>query len=251
MDMKSNRTLFGILVGALLMAGLFFFWPRIREAHLAETRRLRPSDINFSESNKPVVKGTEISTAGTASLQKFESSEKQAPAVTPQNLSGEDKKKFETFEQILSSKNDNDPRMDSELSNLSPQMHQALRDRYQTLAAENRNGRGTVAFLIARDLQSVTDLDFLKSIYQESPCLGFRSCSVADPQDPHFSGVNQTSLEYPQLVTLYQLDRQLDADPSLAKNPEFRKALSDLVREARQFPSAAVQQKANDLSKRL
>ncbi len=239
-----------IFLGALLIAGLFFVWPRFAER---SRQPLKPSDIDFARSNQPVVMKTPgLSTAGTAASGGEAAAAVSVSAVAaPEKLSVEDKKRYDVFEQILVSKNDNDPRMDSELGKLSPELHRALRDRYQTLAVENRNGRGAIAFLIARDLQSVADVDFLKSIYQESPCLGFKNCAVAEPQDPHMSGIQQTSLDYPQLAALYQLDRRLDADPTLAKNPEFRKAILDLIREARQFPSNAVQARAEQISKKL
>jgi hypothetical protein len=243
--MQNKSFKFGILIGALLIAGLFFL--RRPAAHHnvpgnavgSEVADLKPSQLDFSKSNqiqeaKPVAPITEEK----VQLQKSTT------------LSEVDQKKWTLFEEVLNSKNDNDPRVDKELRNLSPEMHQNLRGAYSKLPMENRNGRGFVAFLIARDLKDAQDVQFLKEIYQEAPCLSFQSCGQTAAPDPHFDDINETSLNYPQLVGLYQIEKQLEARPDLLSSPEMKTAFSNLLREARQFPSSAIQKRAQTIQEK-
>lgn len=162
-------------------------------------------------------------------------------------LNENDKRKWTAFTEVLRLKNDNDPRIDRDLKSLSPELHQKLTEAYHRLQKEDRNGRGLVAFLIARDLKTIKDAEFLKSIYLESPCLGFQSCELAAQDDPHLSGINQTSLNYPQIAGLYQLEKRLQNFPDLLEDPEMRRQISEILREARQFPADAVQNKAKQI----
>ncbi|MEZ0391170.1 MAG: hypothetical protein ACAH59_03070 [Pseudobdellovibrionaceae bacterium] len=232
-SVRTKKIFAGIFFGALLVAGLFFFGTEKKP-------ELKPSKIDFKESNRPIEK-VESSPAN------------QAPFQWPEDnsLNSEDQKKWDILTEILESKNDNDPRLDQELRHLSPQMHQKLRKAYDLLSLESRNERGTIAFLLARDLQTLEDAEFITEIYQEKPCLGFQDCTKEDGTDPHLEGINQTSLNYPQLAALYQLGKRLESNLELLKNPEMKKQISDLLREARQFPAAAVQKRAEDIQKQF
>ena len=130
---------------------------------------------------------------------------------------------LETIEAVVKSKNDNDPRINTELKSLSPDVHQALYAKYKAFPAEDRNNRGLVVFLIARDLKSVADLDFLKKVYAESPCLSLEDCKNVGSDDAHFSGTNQTTMNYPQFAGLYQLEKQLEGRRDLLKDPVFKR----------------------------
>ncbi len=233
--MRKDKFLLGLIIGgALLVAGLFSFL----KPHSSEvaTGQLKPSQLDFRESNQIKPPEKLVVTAPP-----------QTEVALSPDLKEEDKKKIKTFEEILNSKNDNDPRVDSELKSLSAEVHQNLQKAYSQMPKENRNGRGFVAFLIARDLKSVEDARFLKGIYEENPCLSFQDCSKEGPSDPHIDGINQTSLNYPQLAALYQLERKLESQPDLLNQPEMRNELLSVLREAQQFPSDSVQKRAQNI----
>lgn len=235
MQIKKNQ--FIILIGALLITGLFLFWPQHEES--ANSGNLKPSDVDFTSGNYPAEQKKEV----TISIAEKEPVKVQSAG----QLSEADQKKWEVFQSILKSKNDNDPRIDRELKSLSPEMHQNLQSAYDQIPIEDRNGRGLIAFLIARDLTTTADVEFLRKIYQESPCLSFQNCGVAAPPDPHIDGINQTSLNYPQLAGLYQLELKLKAQPDLLRNPEMKNHVRDLLREARQFPNDSIQKRAESI----
>jgi len=130
---------------------------------------------------------------------------------TPKGLSSEDQRKLSILNEIFASKNDNDPRMDSDLVNLSPELKKAMTESYRHLVAEKRNERGTIVFLIGRELKDGADVDFLKSVLMEKPCLSLSDCSkpVAMPSEEelHLAGMNETTANYPQLMAIRQMEK--------------------------------------------
>lgn len=236
---QTKKSLLAIILGALLIAGLFFYFQSSEpEQNVAA---LKPSQLDFSQ-------GNQIKEARTIDL---------PPQVSPfevpiaKNLPEKDQKKWAVFLEALKSKNDNDPQLDAELRELSPEMHESIKAAYKLLPPEDRNGRGLAAFLIARDLKTRADAEFVKEILKESPCLSFQNCSVEAAPDPHLDGINQTSLNYPQLAALYQLEKRLEDKPEILDDPEMKSEIAEIIREGRQFPSAAVQKRAEDLEKKL
>lgn len=162
-------------------------------------------------------------------------------------LSPEDQKKWSEFNEILNSKNDNDPRIDTSLKHMSQALHDVIIKKYQEIPPEQHNERGLVTFLISRDLQSAQDMEFIKSVYNEKPCLSLANCSVADPNpDPHHSSANNTTLDYQQLAALYQLEAQLNKNPDLIRDPKFRA----MIDAAAMYDSPAVKRKAEELKAR-
>lgn len=169
--------------------------------------------------------------------------EKQALPLLPES----EKEAWQALEDVLHSKNDNDPRLDKELADLSLEFHKALFMKYQNLKPEDRNGRGTLVFLIARDLKNKADLEFLQTVYEESPCLNMADCTAPSVDDSTGSGSQETSLNYPQLVGLYQLDMQLSKRPDLLKQPDFRAGVYSLLKTAENFPAPQVHAKAQQI----
>lgn len=157
--------------------------------------------------------------------------------------------KVEMVKEILLKKHDNDPRIDSDLKDLSPESRRALHQFYHELPAEDRNGRGLVVLLISRDPQLPEDYEFLQSIYQENPCLSLADCNQVQTQDPHLSGVNSTSLVYPQMVALYQIEKKLRGKSSM--NPVQAQQIQQVVRQAENFAVPSVQDKANEIQSRF
>jgi hypothetical protein len=242
---NDKRTKTILLVGALLVgAGLFFY------QHSHNQPALKPSDVDFSRGNHPAEQPAAASAIGGGKAPAAATERPKMNLDAPTGLSEKEAAQWKIFQEVITSRNDNDPRVDQELRTLSPQMHEALRRTYQQMPAENRNSRGLVVFLIARDLTSVEDAQFLTAIYQEQPCLSMADCSQAGTSDPHMDAVNQTSLNYPQLAGLYQLEHRLESAPEILQNPEIRQEISNALREAKQFPGAALQRRAEDIQKK-
>lgn len=131
------------------------------------------------------------------------------------NATTEDLAKLRVLEEILTAKNDNDPRMDNELRRLSPAAKALMRGRYAQTPAEKRNQRGTLVFLVGRELSSAEDVSFLHSVLTEAPCLSLADCSREDrgsvqPSDHHHDGADETTRAYPQLVALQSIQAYLN-----------------------------------------
>lgn len=163
-------------------------------------------------------------------------------------LSAAEQKQWQIFQEILKSKNDSDPRLDKDLHQLSDGLHQVLREKYQQLPAENRNERGLITYLLARDLKNIEDLDFLKAVYEEAPCLSLENCGVRSNSDPHLSGIDQTSMNYPQLAALYQLEKQIENNPGRFQDTGMRDHMRALINQAKQFGVPIVRNKAEELA---
>lgn len=117
----------------------------------------------------------------------------------------EAKAKLATLEDILRSRNDNDPRLDREFLGLSPEAKALLREAYGALPRERRNERGTIVYLLGKNLQTDDDWSFLRAVAAEPPCLSLADCSkpsgeVGGPGD-------EITLAYPSLVAVRQAVR--------------------------------------------
>jgi hypothetical protein len=116
------------------------------------------------------------------------------------------------LDEILASKNDNDPRLDRDFSGLSTEEKSAFRRRYDSLPLESRNERGTIVFLLGRSLASAEDWTFLRRVVDEPPCLSLADCAKA-PAGSSEPG-DDVTLAYPALVALKLAAR---ADAAKAK----------------------------------
>jgi hypothetical protein len=236
---RNNKFSILILI-ALLTAGLFFY---LRTTHVPEneTKIIKPSQLDFSQSNQ-------LRENTVEAVSKSSDNSVAAPQVSePAALSEKEKSAWKALHEILKSKNDNDPRLDTELRTMSETFHKALYEEYRAMKPEARNERGTLVFLIARDLKTPADVEFLQSVYQESPCLNMGDCSAGPDADPQDTGAQQTSLNYPQVAGLYQLDRQLSQRPELLRDPAFRSGIYNLLKFAENFPVPQVHQKAQQI----
>jgi len=169
----------------------------------------------------------------------------------PSSLSAADLAKFKDFQEIARSKNDNDPRLDTEFRSLSPDLKKALQDFYQQMAPEKRNEKGLVVFLIARDLKTADDALFLRSVYAEEPCLSMESCKILTASDPHLSFADQVSLNYPQMAGLYQLEKKLAANPEFLKDPNLREKIRGILDQAVKYGVPSVQKRAEEIQNRF
>ncbi|MDE2491011.1 MAG: hypothetical protein KGM24_09185, partial [Elusimicrobia bacterium] len=121
--------------------------------------------------------------------------------------------KLEVLDAILASKNDNDPRLDSDFNDLSPDAKALLRWKYARLPPEERNERGTIVYLLGRgrNLSSPEDWAFLRSVAGEPACLSLADCSRRPrPGDGEDEDVGDAvTLAYPALVALKQAEGAL------------------------------------------
>lgn len=138
------------------------------------------------------------------------------------------------LEEILRTNNDNDPRMDTALLVLSENAKVRFRQLYKTTRAEKRNDRGTIVFLLGRNINNAADLAFFAEVLNESPCLSLADCSKTETggqnkeADEHQGGF-ATSLAYPQLVTLHSLDQYLE----LHGSAQLSDKVKDLITSAK------------------
>jgi hypothetical protein len=229
-----------LIIIALLTAGLFYFWSRPSATKTGQP--LKPSQLDLSADN-PFHENLNPPPQSDSAASAQESNSASVPA----ELTEKELPAWKTLDEIIKSKNDNDPRMDRELSHLSAGFHKALYKKYASFKPEARNERGTIVFLVARDLKDPADLDFLQSVYQESPCLNMGDCTASPEADPQDIGAQQTTLNYPQLAGLFQLDQQISKHPEFLKDPSFRAGIYSLLKTAENFPAPQVHQKAQQI----
>lgn len=242
--MQTKKVLTRSLIGALLVAGLFFVVRYFDSTASNEQRALKPSQLDFTKNN-------EIQPAAPAPPEPTSEGVVEASVLPALNLISESEKKLWTsFEEILKSRNDSDSRV-NELTNLSPEFRNALFEKYSSIKAEDRNSRGFIVFLISKDLKSANDLDFLQKVYQEAPCLSLENCGVTGTEDSHTAGVNQTTTNYPQLVGLYQIEKQLETNPELLKDPALRAGVLVTLKQAEAFPVPTVQERAEKIRQKF
>jgi len=239
--LKTTKILFSFLIGALLIAGLFLFFRPGN--HDNSSTSLKPSQLNFSESNQLSSSSPKHDTPSIAAP----ASETKSPSLHD-NFSAQEKSQWATFEDILKTKNDNDPRLDQDLKKISSRFREALYEKYAQLPPEDHSRRGLVAYLIARNGSSIEDMQFLKKIFQEPPCLSMADCKSAPVnQDPHHTSVDQTTLVYEQLSVLYLLERQISQNPSLLNDAASRSGFIQVLAQAESYPVPTVHEKARAL----
>lgn len=245
---SARRTIFtwlGVGLGGCLIGG--FLLITLRPIHGPEAKPQGP-DLSQAPAEKASPDQIDTSSSLLGKLAEKKTATELLPDPPSQlKLSPEDQKKWEDLQEILVSRNDNDPRIDKEFKNLSDQMHRTLQAQYHEFPLENRNQRGLIAFLIARDLKDTDDLEFLKKIYQEAPCLSLENCGSRTSSDPHLSGIDESSMNYPQLVSLYQLEAKLRTKPELFLDGSMKDYAREVIEQALRFPVSSVQKKAAEI----
>ena len=157
---KKNR----VYVGLLFLFIVLLIGPQILHMITGQPAQLNPSVEKKSESVTPALTPPhDLSPALAVKLD----------AELDVKLNADDQKRLDLLKEILKTKNDNDPRLDSELSHLSPALKKAMITAYTQMPAEKRNERGTVVFLIGRDANQKADIDFLQSVLMEKTLFKF------------------------------------------------------------------------------
>ena len=176
-------------------------------------------------------------------------------AVSPPALSEKTLRSLRVLNEVLASKNDNDPRLDQEFRKLSPELKLALRAKYENLSLEDRNGRGTIVFLLGREISTPEDLEFLHAVLSEPPCLSLSDCAKETVEsrggDEDSSLGVSTTLAYPQLVGLVSLDKLLSKAGANGLEREMRDAAWKIVDAAKGSPIAAVAKRAAEIERKL
>ncbi len=185
------------------------------------------------------------------SKQNHENSYIQTSVIVPsqndiQSEKVETLRKLQILKEIFTSKNDNDPRLDQDLKELTPHTKQALEEKYNSLHTELRNERGTLVFLIGRNLNSKEDFDFFRKVVSEAPCLSLNDCtnSINTSDSSDDNNAVEITLNYPQIVALKSLKSYLIKNPS---SPEAKSVLE----EALKSKSRLVAQMASEIIKKL
>lgn len=260
METNSLKTWLILGLGGFLMGGLLFYISQNRNNQETTGKSDQTVQTNQSDhssevgTDSPNMASPEASSANHGPGVGSEVSRSTQGLIATKSvsaLSADDHKKWEVLQEILTSQNDNDPRLDKTFMGMSDELHLTLQEQYQEIPAENRNQRGLLAFLIARDLKNTEDLDFLKKVYEESPCLSLENCGSRTSSDPHLSGVDEASMNYPQLASLYQLEKQLNDHPALFADSSMKDHAKAVIEQALRFPVPSVQKKAAEIQARF
>lgn len=241
--MRPTKIFFLSLIGVLLFAGLFVFLRQNNSVSENSTDHLKPSQMNFSQSNLLGKKNL-----GSETSKHENEPEVKSRTINLENLSAEEKTKWSTFETILKTKNDNDPRLDQEFKKLTPQFRNVLYEKFAQLPPEDHSGRGLIVYLIGREISSAEDMQFLKKIYQEQPCLSLPDCKTAPSKnESHHTSTDQTTLVYEQLSALYLIDKKISENPNLLADAAMRSEFIQVLAQAESFPVPVVYEKAKAL----
>lgn len=183
--------------------------------------------------------------------QKKEAQEKTAIAaavVSAEAFPQETQDKVKILNEIFVSKNDNDPRMDKELRVLSEADKKALRQAYQKLPLESRNDRGTIVFLLGRNLKTKEDYAFLKDVLLEAPCLSLENCfqnvprnTESETHQDHVGNGMALVLDYPQLNALKAMQKHP------AQSSELKTVEADLLQMAASSRSSLISDLAQEI----
>lgn len=112
------------------------------------------------------------------------------------------------LDEILLARDDNDPRLDSAFNALTPDERRTFREKYRALPPESRNQRGTIVYLLGKNLNGPEDWAFLREVVGEPPCLSLTDCAKA-PSGGGSGPGDAVTLAYPALVALKQAERVL------------------------------------------
>lgn len=239
---QKNRFL-AVSAGVLLGAAAFFYLMSSNE-HAQKVRTLHAQIDRSSQPNlNTIAQNDVLSTSQAAPI---------AAKSVKVLLSEKEEAQLQTLHEILSSKNDNDPRLDTELKVLDESLRKKMRAEYKAIGREKLNDRGTVVFLLGRNLKTKEDFDFLGDVVTEPRCLSLENCSkeslVRDGEVTHTASIDAITLAYPQFNALLALEKVLKAEESSDDEKTWaEKALAT----ARNSPVPEIATRADRLLARL
>ena len=197
-------------------------------------------------------KGTSTEQAASAPEEKvvFQVPKQVLPvlAETAKKFSAPTIAKLKILDEIFAAKNDNDSRLDTEFDEISPELREALVVSYKAMPKERLNERGTVIFLLGKKIENESDLGFFQDVIAEAPCLSLQDCSVdsavESPGDEHLGEAQETTLVYPQLISL----RLVSSNYGSTENPALRERMAEFFKFAQQSPSEYIAEEAARIS---
>lgn len=228
------------LTSAACLMAAFFYWGKHKQDQSSKTQFVRESSD---------MSGSLVS---TESENTNDAEETISPEVVStatdleEELMSEEKifenPKIELLAQILDSRNDNDPRLDSELKNLNKKDKDDLRKFYHQMELEDRNGRGTAVFLLGRSIESLEDVNFISEVLTESPCLSLSDCQSTQideyDEDDHDTTADVT-LVYPQIVAIRSIEMRYQSAKA-----DVQQKMQETLRAATAYPNPRVSQAA-------
>jgi len=128
----------------------------------------------------------------------------------PKPSGPEAERKLALLEEVLRERDDNDPRLDSAFDGLSLEAKRLFRARYARTRRELLNERGTIVYLLGRNLETPEDWAFLREVVREAPCLSLTDCSRAPAAGTPGQPGDEVTLAYPALVALRQAKGALE-----------------------------------------
>jgi hypothetical protein len=203
---------FSIALGGLILVGaIFYFYRSSKTVVPVQTTATDPS-LNDAAVTSSLVSATPANLDRTAVPTQATMPANEATPIASPETAG----KVRVLREILNGHGDNDPRMDTELLHLDAATKRAFRAEYQHTALERRNARGTIVFLLGRNLTSPEDFAFMKSVLSEAPCLSMQDCRgtandpIGEGAAEHDDGaVNEKVLNYPSAIALESIAREL------------------------------------------
>ena len=148
------------------------------------------------------------------------------------------------LEAILKSRNDNDPRLDADFNSLSGQEKEQFEILYRRQPPEKRNERGTIVYLLGKNLRDADDWAFLRGVVQEPPCLSLADCSKKGTGGEGLG--DDVTLAYPALVALKSAQRVLES----GKDAEAVKQARSVVEAAKTSQMPAVKRLVASIQRR-
>ncbi len=169
----------------------------------------------------------------------------------PESLA-ESAAKLKTLDEILRSKNDNDPRLDTDFKSLSIETKRLFRKKYSETPRERVNARGTIVYLLGGgNLSTAEDLAFLREVAAEPPCLSLSDCAKKPAPGGEEEAGDEVTLAYPSLVALKQAQHALESASALSTSSPTTKNAMGVLEVGRKSPVRAVSRLAERLARRF
>lgn len=170
----------------------------------------------------------------------------------PESSSPESRAKLKTLDEILLSKNDNDPRLDTDFKALSSETKRLFRKKYGETPAERRNERGTIVYLLGGgNLSTAEDWAFLRAVASEPPCLSLSDCAKKPAPGGEDEAGDEVTLAYTSLVALKQAQHALESAGAVSTSGSARDEAMSVIAAGRKSRVRAVTRLAERLEKRF
>ncbi|MBX9768166.1 MAG: hypothetical protein K2X47_12910 [Bdellovibrionales bacterium] len=243
-DFQLLKPIFFVAV-ALAICGIGFFW-KATSVHRHNAQR---EDALASLASDTLI---------DQALASFKTSEKTSPEsleASAKVLGGDSiprpSEKIQVLESILSQANDNDPRMDTILRNFSSAEKQELMLKYSQLEPELLNQRGTLVFLLGREIKDTSDAQFIEDVLQSEPCRSLGRCSEelkGRDRGSHEGEIGtEMTLIYPQMVALHSVETTLRKPDTTA---EVRQRLQKTLETSSRSQHPVIANRASEILQR-